>query len=317
MEELKVLFDSFRTVILKSREICAEDVKKRDTKDELTSKKRTFLCSGGLDAIIANMLFIKTMGGGILYLRVEDKYPYPYETIEKAFEYIFPKPGLTRKEYNFIKPLLEEQSYIYRVKEYRGESDIMYNLDNMYCLSLLPEVFEHTKGNLIFNIGETWGVQLNYTEPWLDVETSNVLDRRILVARTLNYQSGDPIYFGIRNSIINGGYFFGDKLERDAFSRCLGAEIMPLETKNALELAQNIKGMEFVVCNLNYVFWLAFSMGHKMIYNEICPDIYASIFMTDNVHYFQGKNYMNVEYTNKDIDLPTENTKEEKIENIE
>jgi hypothetical protein len=164
--------------------------------------------SGKLGDIIRSLPFIRHVGGGDLRLAVG------------VSEAPGAAPWISNESFEFIRPLLETQSYVYSVELYEGEP-VDYNLDDF------REVAFRSACNVVDAFYLTFGVipdPANHFEPWLDVPVQPPRSRKPVVisrsSRSLGYRAivNRFYHYLVRQGLANHGLFVGLPDEHSQFS---------------------------------------------------------------------------------------------------
>lgn len=207
---------------------------------------KTFKHVGKLGDIVWALPFIKEMGGAeTLYL---------YENDLKDF---------TLKDIEFIKPLLEFQSYIKDIKIWEQES-INFDLSNF------REPLSALGGNVLgsfFNLYSKSIPNKYMFDPWL--ECPSVEQTNNIIVSYRKYEMDDwermfiphNFYFDLLNkNLETTGLFVGTEEEHHLFNKTYRCNIPHKKVKNALELACLIKSSSMCVGNQSFPTVLAESL---------------------------------------------------------
>ena len=217
----------------------------------------TFKHSGDMGDIIYSLPTIKMLGGGILYLDVtggEDEPICRAQCIDR-------KTKFNQVSYDFIKPLLEEQSYIKCVEVYKKNQKIDYNLNNFRTK------FALTKGIVDMHT-EAFGVSYDINNSWLSVDSEVSLDKKTLICRSPRYQSAHVWFESNKYNFRDKAIFVGLEKEHDHFQWTFGINIPFHKTNNALELARVIAGSKAFVSNQTFALSVAIGLGTVSIVQE-------------------------------------------------
>ncbi len=202
----------------------------------------TFLHSGKLGDIIWALPAIKHLGGGILYLRINQIDPGPNEVM------------LTKEGAESIITLLKTQEYIHDVKIYSGE-EITHNLDlfRRYIFAV-PEI---TIAESVFlGLGIRGNHEEELDQPWIMVEKDERVLNKIVISRTERYQAGNnqvnSFYLKLKErNISKHGIFVGSLNEYEKFEEVYRTGIEYYPTPTILDLAKVISASKFYVGNEN------------------------------------------------------------------
>jgi hypothetical protein len=271
---------------------CHEIFKKRKGK-----KGNTFLSGGSIGDLLANLYIMKKAGGGILYVRLAGDEPFESdkETLDRLSSrnpYIASLYTITSEDFVNLKPLLEAQPYISEVKHYNGE-EITFDLDLCRICYFDKGLLDKTQGIRMKALKETWGTPVSFKKPWISVEGSEELDRKVLISRSYEYHGGDMFYKEMKQ-VIDESFFIGHSMEFLLFLN-LGVQPWKMQNNNMLDIAKMLnsdEGAELVISNDTWLYWLALGMGFKDIMYELCPDYYNGICDNKNVKYFLGDTFV-------------------------
>lgn len=262
---------------------------KKTFKNRKGKEGNTFLCSGGIGNILACMYIMKKAGGGTLYLNTSSINSLPLNQIGTP---VIKPVMLNTQLFDYIKPLLEAQSYIKEVLPYTGTEEITFDLDCYRICYFLPELMDKTQGILMLALKETWGTAVSFKKPWIEVPEKKELDRKLIIGRSLLWHGGEIMYTIGRDDITEGGHFVGTQTEYISFLNVSSSTPWRLNPANMLDTAEMVMDAEKVMCNDCELFWLALSLGVKSIEFELCPDVYNCLNDNKNVKYFMGDTYM-------------------------
>ena len=181
-----------------------------------------FKHSGQMGDIVWSLAFIKEMGGAdILYLNVDGRLPFNHTN------------------YEFIKPLLENQPYIKRVELWNGQP-VAFDLDAFRRVQ--NSSWHGTTAEGFYKAhGMSMGVH-NHVEPWL--HTENIKNDFVIFSRSKVYYNR-PIYNSYWIDLLkkeNNCIFVGTKEESELFNKQYNSNIKYYSVKDAWELANLIGG---------------------------------------------------------------------------
>lgn len=184
--------------------------------------------------------------------------------------------------YSFIKPLIEEQSFVASVMNWRGGIQIDYDLNKFREIFFNKEALEATHQNLLYSHQYVFGLPMECTGPWLDpIDVPQ--KRKILLARSNRYHSSDQLYLVQRGETSMG--FMGTDLEARCFKDCTRMEVPRVAITNALDAAKEIAASEKFIVNGTLFYWIALGIGHKNIWHELAVDIPTTYFPNpDELH---------------------------------
>jgi len=221
------------------------------------NKRISFLHSGHCGDIIFSLPVIKELSKTHecnLYIRVNKKMSLPYSKHPGKNVYI------DDRMLNIFLPLLKTQKFIHSVKKYDNE-EIDINFD----------LFRELPVNIIFNQARWFfhvsGVQVDLSEPYLDVDPHKKIVDKIVIHRTFRY----------RNQFINYKFlkkyknlvFIGLKDEFEDLKKDV-KNLIFYNCEDFLEMAQIIKASKFFIGNQSIAYPMAEAMKVPRIL-EGCP----------------------------------------------
>jgi hypothetical protein len=199
----------------------------------------TFKHSGKLGDIIWSLPFVRHVGGGDLRLAVGVSEP-PGEA-----------PWISDEAFQFIRPLLEAQSYVQSVGLYQGEA-VDYDLDDF------RKVAFRSGCNLVDAFYLAFGVEpdpVNHFEPWLHVlDLLPRLRKRVVVSRSprsLGNRGMDNRFYHhlVRQDLEKHGLFVGLPDEHAHFQELFGVNVELAITKDAYDIAKIMNSASLWVGN--------------------------------------------------------------------
>ncbi len=221
------------------------------------NKRISFLHSGHCGDIIFSLPVIKELSKTHecnLYIRVNKKMSLPYLKHPGKNVYI------DDRMLNIFLPLLKTQKFIHSVKKYDNEEiDINFDLFRELPVNILfnqPRWFFHVSG-----------VQVDLSEPYLDVDPHKKIIDKIVIHRTFRY----------RNQFINYKFlkkyknlvFIGLKDEFEDLKKDV-KNLIFYNCEDFLEMAQIIKASKFFIGNQSIAYPMAEAMKVPRIL-EGCP----------------------------------------------
>jgi hypothetical protein len=221
------------------------------------NKRISFLHSGHCGDIIFSLPVIKELSKTHecnLYIRVNKKMSLPYLKHPGKNVYI------DNRMLNIFLPLLKTQKFIHSVKKYDNEEiDINFDLFRELPVNILfnqPRWFFHVSG-----------VQVDLSEPYLDVDPHKKIIDKIVIHRTFRY----------RNQFINYKFlkkyknlvFIGLKDEFEDLKKDV-KNLIFYNCEDFLEMAQIIKASKFFIGNQSIAYPMAEAMKVPRIL-EGCP----------------------------------------------
>jgi hypothetical protein len=160
-------------------------------------------------------------------------------------------PWISNEAFEFIRPLLEIQSYVHSVALYEGEP-IDYNLDEF------REVAFRSACNLVDAFYLTFGVipdSTNHFEPWLDAPAPPPGPRKRVVVsrspRSLGNRAIDNLFYHylVRQDLEKHGVFVGLPDEHAHFQQLFDVNIELAITNNAYDMAKIVNSADLWVGN--------------------------------------------------------------------
>jgi hypothetical protein len=221
--------------------------------------------SGTAGDLLYSLPIVKHTGGGKFYLHLDQinwmgKHYYG-ATIPQIHQ-----SRMNLGDYEFLKPLMEAQSYIssFEVLDPK-QTEITHNLDNFR----VP--FVGNPGNYVDIYAETFGFRDSEVKrslrqtPWLTVDQPrSIPDRDIVVNRTTRWlpPTLSPIWDDWREQgLEERSIFVGLPDEHVAFESATGWKIPYQKTSNALEIAELIAGASNFIGNQSMALSIAIGLG--------------------------------------------------------
>lgn len=234
----------------------------------------TYKHSGDFGDLIYSLPVVRYYGGGKLLL---NPYGLPSKKPDGSYS------GFSPATIKLIKPLLEAQPYISKVKHWdRKKVDV----DIDYFRTNAPE-YE----NLCHKILGALKVPLTEAEkPWITCEKKEVAP--VVIARSFRYRQ-DLVDYKLIFKDFKECVFVGLEDEHADFESRFG-KINYYPVKNLLELAEVIHGSELFVGNQSFPLSLAVGLHHPFL-QEYYPLYHDCIFDRKNAHYI----YLKRNATNK------------------
>ena len=202
------------------------------------NKKITFLHSGHLGDLIYSLPVVKELAKNHIchfYIQANKKMCAEYYKHPSGNVFI------DDRMLNLFLPLMKEQKFIHKVEKYNNQ-DIDVNLD----------IFRELPVNILFNSPRWYfhitGVQVDLSEPYLDVLPHDTIKKKIVILRTFRGRSQFVNYKFLEN--YKNLIFIGLKNEYDDLKK----DVKNLEfydCKDFLDMARIIKACNFLsVINL-------------------------------------------------------------------
>ncbi len=186
--------------------------------------------------------------------------------------------------YDFLKPLLEVQSFIASVNTWNEflPVSIDYDLNTFRKIFFDMKTIQETNQNLLYSHQYVFGLPMECKGPWLDPIEAE-LKRKILLSRSTRYHSSDQMYLIQKGEPSMG--FMGTDLEAECFKDCMRLEVPRVEIANALDAAKEIAASEKFLVNGTLFYWIALGIGHSNIWHEVGVDIPTTVFKNgDDLH---------------------------------
>jgi len=179
--------------------------------------------------------------------------------------------------YDFLKPLLEAQSFVSGVAKWRPNDPVQidYDLNQFRKIFFKKESLQATNQNLLYSHQFVFGLPMECNGPWLDPIVV-APKRKILISRSTRYHSSDQIYLIQRGKPSMS--FMGTDLEAKCFYDCTRMEVPRVAITNALDAAKEIAASEQFLVNGTLFYWIALGIGHKNIWHELGEDIPTTFF---------------------------------------
>jgi hypothetical protein len=227
---------------------------------------KTFKHSGDLGDIVYSLSVIKVLGGGTLYLDIEAGKDDPY--CQQQLSIWGGSTKFNRSGFDFLLPLLKNQSYIHDVKIYNGEN-IDFNLNKMR-FTLMNQNNPKKQHCLLNAYHESFSLpDYDVNQPWLDCGDPIYLEKKIAVTRSPRYQGAYTFLAANRSIISEDGVFLGSRKEHDLFEWTFNTKIEFFDTNSALDVAKIISGCEKVISNSTFGLAVAVGLPNKSIIQEV------------------------------------------------
>lgn len=218
--------------------------------------------SGDIGDIIYSLAAMKAMGGGVMYVSPECRYPYPR------------KPNLCWNMGNDtiapLVPLLRQQDYVWDCRFTSGipaSTDVDFNAFREFYRTHRPEnFFSLYRLHLL-----ACGVDYPETDPWLTVDFGRKIDGRpIIVNRTPRYRNARFPWASLITQRAKQMAFVGLRDEYNEFCKVTPAAMtVPyVETPTLLDLARVIKGSSVFVGNQSSPMAIALGLGKNVVVEE-------------------------------------------------
>lgn len=226
-------------------------------------RPKVFHHTGDYGDIIYSLPVIKALGGGVLFLSADNRYPYPMHT--RAVR----TSSFTADWVDNIKPLLLEQDYIWNA---------IYTIGLPYSTDCdLNKFREPWKKRTIRDFDSilslhqrAFGTKHNEAAPWLKVSNPfSIPSRPIVVNRTQRYQDNGFSWYELVQRYGDQMVFVGDRLEAEIFQGFSAPKAIPHQpTKDMLGMARVIAGAKVVIANQSSALAIAHGLGKRVIVEE-------------------------------------------------
>ena len=195
----------------------------------------TFKHSGDLGDIVYSLPVMKALGGGVLYL--DPNGGKGTGNVNLGYK---DYTNLNVKGIEFLRPLLEIQSYITDIKLWSGEA-VDYNLD---------EFRKHIKfNNLAYSHLCAFKLPNSYADlRWLyEIKIKEGYEDKFILSRSPKVQGNHEFWeFNVRQ-IRENCVFIGLEKEHEIFEYALGYSVQFYKVSDALEMAEIIySGKQFI-----------------------------------------------------------------------
>jgi len=233
------------------------------------ASNNTYYHCGDFGDIIYALPVIKHTGGGILYLgndlRIEDNRCKPRDMIDES-------------KCEFLKTLLESQSYIKEVRfTDKYPEGVTYDLNKFrkFFVKQKSEYNDFPNGSNISLLDSpllTFNIDLSVRDTkWLYVQNKKIINKKIVINRTQRVRNvfgeSDDAYKYIVSTFKNESVFVGTDIEYYDFVNKFG-HINRYIVESANELAQLIDQSYFFIGNSSFAFAISESLK-KNSYFEI------------------------------------------------
>lgn len=221
-------------------------------------RPRIFHHSGDIGDIIYSLAAMKVMGGGVLYLSPDCRFPYP--RVPKICA------NMSNDTINPIIGFIRSQPYVWDVRYTRQmpfSTDVDFNAFREFYKIHRPENYMS-----LFRLHLlSCGVDYPENQPWLMCNESREIEGRpIIVNRTSRYHNTK---FPWAAAIAQHGHkmaFVGLKPEYDAFCALNTAVTVPwIETPTLMDLAKVVNGAKVFIGNQSTPLAIALGLGKNAI----------------------------------------------------
>lgn len=225
-------------------------------------RPKVFHHTGDYGDVIYSLPVMKQLGGGVLFLSPDIKYPFP--TPPRCVR----NPNVTFARWcENITPLLESQSYIDSAKYTHA---LPYSTD--YDLNKFREPWSKRTAQdfeSIFKLHQkAFSIDYPDNEPWITVaDPVSIEGRPIVVNRTARYQNFDFPWDKLIRKYGHQMIFIGSTQEHELFNGIGYPEVkVPRHiTRNLLEVAQVIAGAKCCIMNQSSPLSIALGLCKNVI----------------------------------------------------
>ena len=208
------------------------------------NKKITFLHSGHLGDLIYALPVIKELSKNHechFYIQANKKIPVKY------YKHPAGKVYIDDRMLNLFLPLMKAQKFIHKCEKYNGqEIDINFDL-----FRELPVNIHFNSPRWYFHIS---GIQVDLTDPYLEVEPHEKIKNKIVIHRTFRHRNQFINYKFLENE--KNLLFVGTKDEYEDLKKdAKNLEIY--DCKDYLDMAKVIKSCKFFIGNQSVAYPMA------------------------------------------------------------
>ena len=224
----------------------------------ISDRPRVFHHSGDLGDIIYSLATVKALGGGVLFVSPDNRFPFPGNT----------RVRLDHPTANLFTPFIELQDYIWQSKY---TPNLPFSTD--YDLNRFREFYAQPNPNNFETLyqlhAKPFGLPpLSETEPWLRVdEVRRIEGRPIVISRTPRYRNHHFPWRSLIQRYANSMVFVGLESEYSALKSEVNIRPLPpwVPTANLIELARIIAGAKCFIGNQSAPMALALGLGIPVI----------------------------------------------------
>ncbi len=234
--------------------------------------------SGDLGDIIYSLPVMKALGGGVLFVSSDCRYPFPGR----------PRVKLDHPGSNLFTPFLERQSYVWKAK-YTPETPHSTDVDlNAFRLAYAERRTENFKSLFHLHL-DAYGLDYPEDEPWLESGGPiEVPGRPILVNRTPRYRNEHFPWSAMVRQYGERMAFVGLPPEYEQFRHFgepFGIKVPFIQTDTIDELAMYLAGAKVFIGNQSSPMAIALGLG-KNIIQECWQGNSNCLFRRKNCIYF-------------------------------
>lgn len=215
--------------------------------------------SGDMGDVIYAMATFKALGGGVLFLSGDNRYPFPRHTR-------WVQGGAKPEWVGNLASLLDQQPYVWATRYTHGlpfSCDVDFNKFRTAYLGKTQDAFK----SLLKLQAEAIGLTVDETQPWLTVDWPvTIPDRPILISRTERFHNDDFPWQWLTKEYGERMAFVGTNFEYGLFRQQFKAHQIPYyPTANLLELARVIAGAKVLIANQSCPLAIAHGLGKPVV----------------------------------------------------
>lgn len=214
--------------------------------------------SGDAGDVVYALPVIKSLGGGVLFLSGDNKYPYPRPTR-------WAQAGAPPEWVGNLSGLLNQQDYIWGV---HWTQKLPFSCDvDLNSFRRFYQSREHSFDSLFSLHQRAIGVTHPETEPWLTVDKPvEIPGRDIIVNRTQRFSNPEFPWRYLCKKYGDRMAFVGDWKEASMFQHQFGAfNVIWHKTETLLDVARVIAGAKCFIGNQSCPLAIALGLGQNVI----------------------------------------------------
>lgn len=226
----------------------------------ISDRPKVFHHSGDLGDILYSLATVKALGGGVLYLSPDSRYPYPAPV----------RMRLDHGNSGYYTSFLEMQDYLWLAKythKLPQSTDHDLNKFREFYQQPNPSGFE----TLYQLHARAFGLTLDETKPWLQVDVKREFpERPIVISRTPRYRNPHFPWRRLIERYGNAMVFVGIESEYQMLVNEINVRPLPpwIPTNDLAELARVIAGAKVFIGNQSAPMALALGLGVPAIIQE-------------------------------------------------
>lgn len=234
---------------------------------------KSYRHSGTLGDLIYSLSIVKKLGAGEFKVALHNiencvsQYGYKESEVDPAH-----KGRFTEQDFEWLKPLLERQSYITKASTWvQGDVETDVDLDRFR-----GTLFRGFEGNYVEAYHRAFSIPFvadDYRATWLEADP--IVTKPIVVSRTFRYRSVEPFAsaqhksFAVDAQLESNGLFVGTVAEHEDYVKTTGVNIPYRPITDFLELANIVAGADLIIANQNFVYSLAMGLGKDTVLETI------------------------------------------------